>query len=131
MRHQKAGRKLGRTSEHRAALFANQAAALIEHERIRTTLPKAKELRRVVEKLITRAKRANALPKVEGKLSPTALHHLRLVARTIRRDDIRKKLFSEIAPRYANRPGGYTRVIKLGQRLGDAAHEAIIELVKD
>jgi large subunit ribosomal protein L17 len=131
MRHQKAGRKLGRTSEHRAALFANQATSLIRHERIRTTEPKAKELRRVVEKLITHAKHANALPKVDGKLAPAAVHKHRLVAKTIRRNDVVKKLFDEIAPRYANRPGGYTRVIKLGQRLGDSAYEAFIELVKD
>lgn len=131
MRHQKSGRKLGRTSEHRAALFANQATSLFEHERIRTTEPKAKELRRVVEKLITHAKHANAMPKVDGKLSPAAVHKHRIVAQTIRRDDIVKKLFDEIAPRFESRPGGYTRVIKLGQRLGDSAREAFIELVRD
>jgi len=82
MRHRKSGRKLGRTSEHRAALFANQAMSLIEHERIRTTEPKAKELRRIVEKLITHAKHANALPKVDGKAAPAAVHKRRLVARS-------------------------------------------------
>lgn len=112
-------------------MMANQAIALLTHERIRTTEPKAKELRRVVEKLITMAKHANALPNVDGKTSPGAIHKRRIVAKTIRSDETLKKLFAEIAPRYATRPGGYTRIIKLGQRLGDAAHEAIIELVKD
>jgi large subunit ribosomal protein L17 len=131
MRHRKHGRKLGRTSAHRRALFANQAADLLRHERIRTTEPKAKELRRVVEKIITTAKHANALPLVDGKLSPAAVHKRRLVARTIRDREVARRLFQQIAPRYKNRPGGYTRVIRLGHRLADGAPLALIELVKD
>jgi len=131
LRHRKSGRKLGRTTAHRRALFANQATALLTHERIRTTEPKAKELRRVVEKLITAAKKANAMPAEAGKVAPGAVHKRRLVARIFRDREVLQKLFSDIAPRYADRPGGYTRIIKLGQRLGDSAPEALIELVKD
>jgi large subunit ribosomal protein L17 len=116
MRHRIAGRKLQRTSSHRAALFRNMAAALIKHEQITTTLAKAKELRPYVEKLITLAKK--------GGLSNRRLAHARLL------DDTQlTKLFDVLAERYATRNGGYTRVIKAGIRASDAAPIAIIELV--
>ncbi|HEY7810679.1 MAG TPA: 50S ribosomal protein L17 [Allosphingosinicella sp.] len=116
MRHRVAGRKLQRTSSHRAALFRNMAAALIKHEQITTTLAKAKELRPYTEKLITLAKK--------GGLSNRRLAHARLLDETQL-----TKLFDTIAPRYADRSGGYTRVIKAGIRASDAAAMAIIELV--
>jgi large subunit ribosomal protein L17 len=116
MRHRVGGRKLQRTSSHRAALFRNMAAALIKHEQITTTLAKAKELRPYVEKLITLAKK--------GGLSNRRLAHSRLM------DDVQLvKLFDTLAPRYADRNGGYTRVIKAGLRASDAAQIAIIELI--
>ena len=116
MRHRIGGRKLGRTSSHRAALFRNMAAALIKHEQITTTLPKAKELRPYVEKLITLAKK--------GGLSNRRLAHSRLL------DDAQlAKLFDVLAARYADRNGGYTRVIKAGLRASDAAPMGVIELV--
>jgi len=116
MRHRVGGRKLGRTSSHRTAMFRNMAAALIKHEQIITTLPKAKELRPYVEKLITLAKK--------GGLSNRRLAQARLLDETQL-----KKLFDVLAPRYAGREGGYTRVIKAGIRASDAAPIAIIELV--
>jgi large subunit ribosomal protein L17 len=116
MRHRIAGRKLQRTSSHRAALFRNMAAALIKHEQITTTTAKAKELRPYVEKLITLAKK--------GGLSNRRLAHARMLDETQL-----TKLFDVIAPRYAERAGGYTRVIKAGIRASDAAPIAIIELV--
>jgi large subunit ribosomal protein L17 len=116
MRHGKAGRKLNRTSSHRGAMFANMAAALIEHEQIVTTLPKAKELRPVVEKLVTLAKRGD-------------LHARRLVASRLCDDAMVKKLFETIGPRYQERNGGYTRVLKAGFRYGDNAPVAVIEFV--
>ena len=116
MRHKLGGRKLNRTSSHRKALFRNMAASLIKHEQIKTTLPKARELRPYVEKLITLGKR--------GGLSNRRLAHARLL------DDAQLvKLFSTLAERYADRAGGYTRVIKAGIRAGDASPMAIIELV--
>jgi large subunit ribosomal protein L17 len=116
MRHKLGGRKLNRTSSHRKALFRNMAAALIKHEQITTTLPKARELRPYVEKLITLAK--------HGGLSNRRLAHARLL------DDAQLvKLFDVLAARYADRAGGYTRVIKAGIRAGDAAPMAVIELV--
>jgi len=116
MRHRVGGRKLQRTSSHRAALFRNMAAALIKHEQITTTLAKAKELRPYTEKLITLAKK--------GGLANRRLAHARLL------DDTQLvKLFDVLAPRYADRAGGYTRVIKAGIRASDAAPMAIIELV--
>jgi large subunit ribosomal protein L17 len=116
MRHRVAGRKLQRTSSHRAALFRNMAAALIKHEQITTTTAKAKELRPYVEKLITLAKK--------GGLSNRRLAHARML------DDTQLvKLFDVLAPRYAERAGGYTRIIKAGLRASDAAAIAIIELV--
>jgi len=116
MRHRLGGRKLQRTSAHRTALFRNMSAALIKHEQIMTTLPKAKELRPYVEKLITLAKR--------GGLSNRRLAHARL------QDDAQLvKLFEVLAERYADRPGGYTRIIKAGLRKSDMVQMAIIELV--
>ena len=117
MRHKMGGRKLGRTSAHRIALLRNMAAALIKHEQITTTLPKARELRPYVEKLITLAK--------HGGLSNRRLAHARMM------DDTQLvKLFDVLAPRYADRAGGYTRVIKAGIRAGDASPMAVIELVE-
>ena len=117
MRHKLGGRKLNRTSAHRIALLRNMAAALIKHEQITTTLPKARELRPYVEKLITLAK--------HGGLSNRRLAHSRMM------DDTQLvKLFDVLAPRYADRAGGYTRVIKAGFRAGDASAMAVIELVE-
>lgn len=116
MRHRKAFRKLNRTAEHRRALFANMAAALIKHEQITTTLPKAKDLRRVTERLITLAKRGD-------------LHARRLAISRLRDEKIVAKLFDTIGPRYKTREGGYTRVLKAGFRYGDNAPIAVIELV--
>ncbi len=125
MRHRVAHRKLGRVSEHRTALLRNQATALIRHERINTTLAKAKELRPFIERLITVAKRGIA----EGAETDRALHARRLVARDVVDREILKKLFYTIAPRFASRPGGYTRVLRAGHRLGDDAPLAQVELL--
>ncbi|MCB5943542.1 50S ribosomal protein L17 [Acidocella sp. KAb 2-4] len=116
MRHGLSGRKLGVTSSHRAAMFRNMAVALIKHEQITTTLPKAKELRPVVEKLITLGKRGG-------------LHARRQAFDQLRDETIVAKLFSTVAERYKARAGGYTRVLKAGMRYGDAADMAVIELV--
>jgi large subunit ribosomal protein L17 len=116
MRHRNQGRKLGKTASHRTAMFANMAAALIKHEQIKTTLPKAKELRPVVEKLVTLSRRNN-------------LHARRLAMSQIRDETQVKKLFDVIGPRYVSRPGGYTRVLKAGFRHGDNAAMAFIEFI--
>ncbi len=116
MRHGMAGRKLGVTSTHRQAMFRNMAVALLKHEQITTTLPKAKELRPVAEKLITLGKRGG-------------LHARRQAYAELRDDTIVTKLFSTLADRYKARPGGYCRVLKAGIRYGDAADMAVIELV--
>ncbi|MEE8042540.1 MAG: 50S ribosomal protein L17 [Pseudomonadales bacterium] len=116
MRHRKSGRHLNRTSAHRKSMFRNMAVSLIEHEIIKTTLPKAKELRRVAEPLITLAKN-------------DSVANRRLAFDRTRSDKAVGKLFSEIGPRYANRPGGYTRILKCGVRPGDSAPMAFIELV--
>jgi large subunit ribosomal protein L17 len=118
MRHRNQGRKLNVTSSHRTAMFANMAAALIKHEQITTTLPKAKELRPVVEKLVTLSRRGAA----DLHARRQALSQVRDIAQV-------KKLFDVIGPRYADRPGGYTRVLKAGFRNGDNAPMAIIEFV--
>ena len=118
MRHLKQGRRLNRSSAHRAAMFANMACALIKHEQITTTLPKAKELRPIVEKLVTAAK--------NGKGSLAAR---RLAISQIKDADMVKKLFDVLAARYAGRPGGYIRVLKAGYRYGDHAPLAVIEFV--
>jgi large subunit ribosomal protein L17 len=116
MRHNVGYRKLGRTSEHRRALLRNLATDLFRHERLRTTLPKARELRPFAERLITLARRDD-------------LHARRQVVRQISDRAVVKKLFDTLGPRFAQRPGGYTRALKLGPRLGDGADMAIVELV--
>ena len=116
MRHAVHGRKLNRTSAHRRSLFRNQLAALVEHERIITTLEKAKEMRPIFEKTITQGKRGT-------------LHARRRVRRWIPKRQLVQKLFDDIAPRFEDRPGGYTRITKLGPRKGDGAEMAILELV--
>lgn len=116
MRHRKSGRKLNRTSTHRKAMFANMAASLIEHEQIVTTLPKAKELRPFIDKLVTLAKRGD-------------LHARRMAISKVRDQEMVKKLFDTIGPRYSDRQGGYTRVMRAGFRYGDNAPVAVIEFV--
>ena len=116
MRHGNGPRKLNRTAEHRKAMFANMAASLIIHEQIKTTLPKAKELRRIIDKLITLGKRGD-------------LHARRQALASIKQEEAVKKLFDTLGPRYAERNGGYSRVLKAGFRHGDMAPMAIIELV--
>jgi large subunit ribosomal protein L17 len=116
VRHQKAGRKLGRDSAHRKALYSNLAGALIEHGRVRTTEAKAKEVRPIVEKMITLGKRGD-------------VHAHRQAVAFLRSKPVAHKLFAEVAPRFADREGGYTRVVKLGPRQGDAAAMAYLELV--
>ena len=116
MRHKRGYRRLNRTHEHRKALFSNMAGSLIEHEQIKTTLPKAKELRPIVEKLITLAKKGD-------------LHSRRLAASRLKEDQYVAKLFDVLGPRYAERPGGYIRILKCGLRSGDAAPMAYVELV--
>jgi ribosomal protein L17 len=123
MRHRVAHRKLGRVTEHRLAMLRNLATALLQHEHIETTVPRAKELRPFTEQLITVAKRGVA------KGGPAALHARRLVGADIADQDVLKKLFDTLAPRYAERPGGYVRIIKAGFRRGDSADMARIELV--
>jgi large subunit ribosomal protein L17 len=125
MRHRVSHRKLGRVTEHRIAMLRNQAEALIRHERIETTIPKAKELRPFVERLITIAKRGLAGGEANGK----SLHARRLVLRDIQDRDVVGKLFDTIAPRFEARPGGYTRILRVGYRRGDSAEVAQIELV--
>lgn len=118
MRHNKAGRRLGRTTSHRIAMFRNMVTSLLNHERVVTTDAKAKEIRSIAEKMITLGKRGD-------------LHAMRQAAAYIREKSVVTKLFSTIAPRYQERQGGYTRIIKLGQRLGDAAPLSVIELVEE
>ena len=116
MRHRKSGRKLNRTSNHRKAMFSNMAAAIIKHEQITTTLPKAKELRRVVDRLITLGKKGD-------------LHSRRRAMAIIKDKALTEKLFTSLAERYNDRHGGYTRVLKAGFRYGDSAPVGILELV--
>ncbi len=116
MRHRKSGRKLGRNSSHRKAMFRNMAASLFRHETIKTTVPKAKELRRVAEPLIT-------LAKEDG------VANRRLAFARLRDKEVVGKLFNELGPRFKERPGGYIRILKLGPRPGDAAPMAIVQLV--
>ena len=116
MRHRKSGRKFNRTSAHRQAMFKNMAASLVEHELIKTTLPKAKELRRVAEPLITLAKN-------------DSVANRRLAFARLRDAAAVKKLFEQLGPRFKERPGGYTRILKCGFRAGDAAPMAFVELV--
>jgi len=116
MRHRKSGRKLGRNSAHRRAMYRNMAASLVRHETIKTTLPKAKELRRVVEPLITLAKR-------------DGVSRRRLAFSRLRDDAAVGKLFNELGPRFKDRPGGYLRILKMGHRAGDAAPMALVQLL--
>jgi large subunit ribosomal protein L17 len=125
MRHRNAHRKLGRVSEHRTALLRNQAEALLAHEKIETTVPKAKALRPFVERLITIAKRGVRANDPKG----VSLSARRLVMRDVLNETVVTKLFDELAPRFMERPGGYTRILKLGHRRGDAAEVAQIELI--
>jgi large subunit ribosomal protein L17 len=131
MRHGKHHASLGVTKEHRRAMLSNLATALITHGRIETTLTKAKALRPFVEKVITKAKKAAALPKVNGKLSASAIHLRRLAIKDVRDETALTLLFNEKVTEFTNRPGGYTRIYKLGaRRIGDAAEMALIEFVK-
>src|SRR6056297_3644819 len=116
MRHGSGYRKLNRTHEHRKAMFANMAGSLIEHEQIKTTVPKAKELKRIADKLVTLGKRGD-------------LHARRQAAAQLKQDKLVAKLFEVLGPRYAERPGGYVRVLKAGFRYGDMAPMAIVEFV--
>ncbi|MEE9492989.1 MAG: 50S ribosomal protein L17 [Gammaproteobacteria bacterium] len=116
MRHRNSGRKLNRNSSHRKAMFRNMAASLLHHEVIKTTLPKAKELRRVAEPLITMAK-------------SDSVHKRRIAFSRLRDRDVVTKLFNELGPRYKERPGGYLRILKMGFRTGDKAPMALVELV--
>jgi large subunit ribosomal protein L17 len=125
MRHRVGHRKLGRVTEHRISMLRNQATALLRHERIETTVPKAKELRPFVERLITIAKRGLAAGEGNGR----TLHARRLVLQDIQDRDVVGKLFDTIAPRFEARPGGYTRILRIGFRRGDSAEVAQIELV--
>jgi large subunit ribosomal protein L17 len=118
MRHRKAGRKLGRTTSHRKAMLRNMVTSFLEHEKIVTTDMKAKELRRVAEKMITLGKRGS-------------LHARRQALSIIRDRTVVKKLFEELSPRYSERAGGYTRIIKIGHRVGDNAPMSVIELVSE
>jgi len=116
MRHRRAGKKLGRDSAHRKALYSNLAGALIEHGRIKTTVAKAKAVKPFAEQMITLGKRGN-------------LHARRLALAELRSQDVVHQLFAEVAPRFADRPGGYTRIVKLAPRNGDAAEMVYLELV--
>ena len=116
MRHQRAGKKLGRDSAHRRALYANLAGALIEHGRIKTTEAKAKAVKPLAEQMITLGKRGDLAAR-------------RHAISTLRSNDVVHQLFADVAPRFADRPGGYTRIVKLGQRQGDAAEMVYLELV--
>ncbi|MFA4909586.1 MAG: 50S ribosomal protein L17 [Desulfobacteria bacterium] len=118
MRHQQAGRKLGRTSSHRKAMFRNMLTSLFEHEKIETTDAKAKELRKIAEKIVTLGKKGD-------------LHSRRQVLRVISDKKIAKNLFDQIAPRYQSRNGGYTRIFKVGRRHGDNAPLSLIELIPE
>ncbi|NVJ00437.1 50S ribosomal protein L17 [Myxococcus sp. AM009] len=116
MRHKVGQRKLHRTTSHRLAMLNNMVTSLLEHQAIRTTLPKAKEARKIAERIITLGKRGG-------------LANVRLAARTVKDRDVLQKVFSEYKDRYATRPGGYTRIVRLGFRRGDAAEMALLELV--
>jgi len=136
MRHRKSGRPLGRNSAHRAAMYRNMVTSLLEHERIHTTEAKAKELRRFAERTITRGLSIQEiLAKPEDQRSgaekASIVHAYRMAGRLVRSREVLEKLFTEIAPRYSKRNGGYTRIVKTVPRIGDAARMAIIELVRD
>src|SRR6266404_2898844 len=136
MRHRKAGVHLSRTSAHRKALFSNLIAALLTNERIRTTDAKAKETRRLAERTITWARRVGDVltkkpDRRSGEESARVVHAVRMARRVVRDRGAVLKLFDELAPRYLARRGGYTRIVKLGQRLGDAAPMSLLELIPD
>ena len=122
MRHQKSGRRLGRNSSHRKAMYRNLAASLLRHETIKTTLPKAKELRRVVEPLITLARNSDGSKE-------DAVRRRRLAFSRLRDEAVVGKLFTELGPRFKERPGGYLRILKMGYRPGDSAPMAIVQLL--
>jgi large subunit ribosomal protein L17 len=122
MRHRKSGRKLGRNASHRKAMYRNMAASLLKAETIKTTLPKAKELRRVVEPLITLARNADGS-------ETDAVRRRRLAFSRLRDDEAVGKLFTELGPRYKERPGGYLRILKMGYRAGDSAPMAVVQLL--
>lgn len=122
MRHRKSGRKLGRNASHRKAMYRNMAASLLKAETIKTTLPKAKELRRVVEPLITLARNADGS-------ETDAVRRRRLAFSRLRDDEAVGKLFTELGPRYKERPGGYLRILKIGHRAGDSAPMAVVQLL--
>ena len=122
MRHRKSGRRLGRNSAHRKAMYRNLAASLLRHETIKTTLPKAKELRRVVEPLITLAKK-------QGDTPDDKVHRRRLAFARLRDEVAVGKLFDELGPRFKDRPGGYLRILKTGYRAGDSAPMAVVQLL--
>lgn len=137
MRHRKSGRKLGRNASHRDAMFRNMVTSLFESEKIQTTDAKAKELRRVAERLITLGKR-NAPSLVEAaaeadkaRLTANRVAAVRQAGRVVRSREVLQKLFSDLAERYQARPGGYTRIMRVGRRLGDGAEMVIIELMPD
>ena len=134
MRHQKSGRKLGRNSSHRKAMYRNMVTSLLDHERIETTVAKAKELRGKIERNITIALRlGDILAKDKDARTreerDKVVHAMRLVGKTVQDREVLTKLFEDLAPRLAGRPGGYTRIIRTRRRVGDAAEMAIIELV--
>ena len=129
MRHRVAHRKLGRVTEHRIAMLRNQATALLRHEHLTTTVPKAKELRPFVERIITVAKRGLAAAKRARRQRPCRSTARRLVMQDVQDREVVTKLFDTIAPRFASRPGGYTRLLRLGFRRGDSAEMAQVELV--
>jgi large subunit ribosomal protein L17 len=116
MRHRVGSRKLNRNTSHRLAMLRNMVTSLLEHEKIETTVPKAKEARKIAEKIITLGKKGG-------------LSNVRMAERTVRSKDVLKKVFGELKDRYATRPGGYTRIVRLGFRVGDAAQMALLELV--
>ena len=138
MRHRKSGRKLGRNASHRDAMFRNMVTSLLDVEKVQTTDAKAKELRRVAERLITLGKR-NAPSLVataanddeKARRTATRVAAVRLAARAIRSRDVLQKLFGDLAERYQTRPGGYTRIVRVGRRVGDGAEMVIIELMPD
>lgn len=135
MRHRKSGRKFGMDSSARKAMFRNMVTSLLRHEQIRTTEERAKELRRFVERVITLGRNAPSLDGLEGDARVTAkasrLHAIRRARLWVNQPEVLRRVFGEYATRYADRPGGYTRVIKTGRRPGDNASMAIIQLVQD
>src|SRR5437867_4084391 len=135
MRHQKHGRKLGRHSSHRKAMWSNMVASLIEHERIQTTDAKAKELRRIAERTINWSTQLGDLltrdaEKLDAADRARVVHAMRMARRVVKQGGALRKLFDEVGPRFVGRPGGYTRVLKIGNRHGDAAPVSIVELVE-